>query len=299
MGAIGYLTKPVTFEELDQAFQTIEANSSEAMKTVLIAEDDEATRTGILELLKDNTINVVSVGTGQEAYDRLKQDAFDCMVLDLGLSDMSGFELLERVREDQEIPYLPIIVYTGKDLTKEETLRLEQYVESTVIKGTKSPERIMDEVTLFLRKVESNLPAAQQQKMRIIHDKETVLQGKTILIVDDDMRNVFALSVVLEEKGIRTMLAEHGKHALEQLESRGEEVDLILMDIMMPEMDGYEAMRRIRSAKSTIRNLPIIALTAKAMRGDRQKCIEAGANDYLSKPVDMDKLLSLLRVWLY
>jgi tubulin-specific chaperone A len=192
---------------------------------------------------------------------------------------------------------LPIIVYTGKVLTKEDEMQLKQYAESIIIKGVRSEERLLDEVTLFLHRIESDLPEVQQQKLRMLHDKEMVLFDKTILMVDDDIRNVFALSSVLEEKGMTTIIAENGKDALELLQDHPD-IDLVLMDIMMPEMDGYEAMKEIRK-QPQFSKLPIIALTAKAMKGDRQNCIDAGANDYLSKPVDIDKLISLLRVWLY
>jgi tubulin-specific chaperone A len=220
------------------------------------------------------------------------------MVLDLNLGDISGFDLLEQLHEKTEALQLPIIIYTGQDLSKEEEACLHKYAESIVIKGAKAQERLLDEVTLFLHRVESDLPEEQRRKLQILHEKEMVLDGKTILLVDDDMRNIFALSSVLEEKGLTVLVAEHGKEALELL-SRHADIALVLMDIMMPEMDGYTAMQKIRNSESDIRNVPIIALTAKAMKGDRKRCIEAGANDYLAKPVDPDRLLSLLRVWLY
>jgi tubulin-specific chaperone A len=219
------------------------------------------------------------------------------MVLDLGLADISGFELLETIKTDVIASHLPIIVYTARELTKDEELRLKKHAESIVIKGARSQERLVDEVTLFLHRIEANLPEAQQKKLRMIHDKEEVLNGKTILMVDDDIRNVFALSSILEGQGMSVLVGENGKEALELLE-QNPEIDLVLMDIMMPEMDGYETMERIKN-QPRFSKIPIIALTAKAMKGDRQKCIDAGANDYLAKPVDTGKLLSLLRVWLY
>ncbi len=297
MGAIGYLTKPVSLDELEKAFETIEATIPHTIKQVLMVENDEAMRTSILDLLGGEHLNIMNVSTGREAYMHLKQEKVDCMVIDLNLADISGFDLLNQIRVDTEIPYLPIIVYTDKELTKQETLQLQQYAESTVIKSTGSPQRILDEIMLFLRQVEGQLYADQQQELHLVDDEEVVLQDKTILVVDDDMRNAFALSVILEEKGIQTQIAENGKDALGLVETRPE-LDLVLMDIMMPEMDGYETMRTIRK-QSKFDKLPLIALTAKAMRGDRQKCIEAGANDYLSKPIDTDKLMSLLRVWLH
>jgi len=210
---------------------------------------------------------------------------------------MSGMELLEKIRNDEDIMRVPIIVYTGRDLTKEEKMTLDEYAEKVIIKGAKSPEKLLDETTLFLHRVEADLPEQQRQMLRMIHDKESILKDKNVLLADDDMRNVFAISNTLEEKGMNVLVAKNGKEALECLDSRPD-VDLVLMDIMMPEMDGYEAIREIRK-KDNLKKLPIIALTAKAMKGDRSKCIEAGANDYLAKPVDTEKLFSMLRVWLY
>ena len=219
------------------------------------------------------------------------------MILDLGLPDMSGMELLEKIRNDESIKRVPIIVYTGRDLTKEEKMTLDEYAEKVIIKGAKSPEKLLDETTLFLHRVEADLPEHQRQMLQMIHDKESILKDKEVLLADDDMRNVFAISNTLEEKGMKVLVAKNGKEALECLETKPD-VDLVLMDIMMPEMDGYEAIREIRK-KDNLKSLPIIALTAKAMKGDRSKCIEAGANDYLAKPVDTEKLFSMLRVWLY
>nr|ABD75785.1 putative signal transduction histidine kinase [uncultured bacterium] len=297
MGAVGYLTKPVTLETLDEAFTTIEHAISKTIKKLLIVENDETTSQGMLELLSGADVDILTTQTGEDAYTLLKSDEFDGMVLDLGLADISGFELLERIRDDTTMSSLPVIVYTAKDLTKDEEMKLTKHAESIIIKGVKSQDRLLDEVTLFLHRVEADLPEAQQQKLRMLHDKEGVLREKTILMVDDDMRNVFALSSILEEKGMQVLIGEHGQDAMELLD-QNPDIDLVLMDIMMPEMDGYEAMRQIRQ-QPKFKTLPIIALTAKAMKGDRQKCIDAGANDYLSKPVDTDKLLSLLRVWLY
>jgi len=298
MGAIGYLTKPVSMDQLQDAFRTIEGEIAKTMKRLLLVEDDEVTQLSIVELLRGDDVEIVTAQTGQEAFQLLESELFDCMVLDLGLEDMSGFELLDRIHQESQALHLPIVIYTAQDLTKEEETRLKQHAESIVIKGAKSQERLVDEVTLFLHRVEADLPKVQQQKLRTLHsNKETVLQGKTVLITDDDMRNIFALSSILEEKGMEVLSAEHGAEALEILKNHAE-IDIVLMDIMMPEMDGYEAIGRIRERPQFTR-LPIIALTAKAMKGDRQRCIDAGANDYLSKPVDIDKLLSLLRVWLY
>jgi CheY-like chemotaxis protein/HAMP domain-containing protein len=297
MGAVGYLTKPVTIEQLNATFQALEQAIATTLKRLLIVEDDEATRFSMVELLKGDDVEIMTAQTGEEAYQVLEAESFDCLVLDLGLEDMSGLEFLERIHDNVQISHLPVIIYTAKDLTKDEELRLKHHAESIVIKGVKSQERLLDEVTLFLHRIEADLPESQQKHLRLIHDKERVLSGKTLLIVDDDMRNVFALSSVLEGKGMQVVAAEHGQEALDLLAAHPE-IDIVLMDIMMPEMDGYEAIGHIR-AHPQFSRLPIIALTAKAMKGDRQRCIDAGASDYLSKPVDTDKLLSLLRVWLY
>ena len=297
MGAVGYVTKPVTLENLEEVFLKIEELITQQEKKLLIVEDNEAMRDSLCELLRGNNVQMTMAASAQDAYAYLRQQSFDCVVLDLGLADASGFSLLEGIKADARFVSLPIIVYTGKDLTKEEEHRLQKDAESIIIKGVKSPERLLDEVTLFLHCVEAELPEHLKKKIRMLHDKEQVFDEKTVLIVDDDMRNVFALSSVMEGKGMDILVAENGKEALEQLDARPD-IDLVLMDIMMPEMNGYETMQQIR-AQPRFGKLPIIALTAKAMKGDRQKCIEAGANDYLSKPIDIDKLLSLLRVWLY
>ncbi len=296
MGAIGYLTKPVSMEKLNNAFKKIEAVISKTMKSLLLVGDEEEKAT-ILELLNKDDIVTTTAKTGREAYELLRDRAFDCMILNHGFQGTIGLEFLEMIRDDKTIPYLPIIIYTDKELTEEEETTLKKYTERIVIKGAKSQERLLDEALLFLHSVESRLPDDRQHLLQMVHDKETILKDKKILLVDDDMRNVFALSNILEENGITIIIGKSGKQALELIES-DPEIDLVLMDIMMPEMDGYEAMKKIRE-QERFKDLPLIALTAKAMRGDRKKCIEAGANDYLPKPVDVDKLLSLLRVWLY
>ncbi len=297
MGAVGFITKPVSMEQLNEAYGTIEQVISTTAKNLLLVEDNETQRKAIIELIGNGDIHITSASTGQEAYNQLTAGNFDCMILDLGLPDMSGMELLEKIRNDEDIMRVPIIVYTGRDLTKEEKMTLDEYAEKVIIKGAKSPEKLLDETTLFLHRIEADLPEQQRQMLRMIHDKESILKDKNVLLADDDMRNVFAISNTLEEKGMNVLVAKNGKEALECLDSRPD-VDLVLMDIMMPEMDGYEAIREIRK-KDNLQKLPIIALTAKAMKGDRSKCIEAGANDYLAKPVDTEKLFSMLRVWLY
>jgi len=297
MGAVGFLSKPVSMEKIEGAFSRIEDVISKPVSKLLVVEDDDIQRDSIQQLIGDGDVDTTAVATGTEAFDELNKGIYDCMILDLGLSDMSGFDLLEKIRSSETMSRVPIIIYTGRDLTQDEEKELNTYAESIIIKGAKSPERLLDESALFLHRVESELPADKQQMLKMVHDKEAVLSDKTILLVDDDMRNVFALSSVLEEKSMEVVIARNGLEAIEKLNNNGK-VDLVLMDIMMPQMDGYEAMQEIRKDRKHA-NLPIIALTAKAMKGDRSKCIDAGANDYLAKPVNTDKLLSMLRVWLY
>ena len=297
MGAIGCLTKPVGIETLNDAFQKIEEVISKDIKNLMIVEDDEVQRKSIMELIGNTDVDITAVGKGEEAYRLLTEKKFDCLILDLGLEDISGFDLLEKIKKDKSISAIPVITYTGKELSKKEEMKLKKYSDSIIIKGAKSPERLLEETALFLHRLEKNLPQDRQGHKKIVYDKEAVFQDKKILVVDDDIRNVYALTNILEAKDMEVVIAQNGKEALERLGNSGR-IDLVLMDIMMPEMDGYETMKEIRK-EPKFRNLPIIAVTAKAMKGDRSKCIEAGANDYLSKPVDMDKLFSLLRVWLY
>ncbi|MDD4645985.1 MAG: response regulator, partial [Bacteroidales bacterium] len=295
-GAIGFLRKPVTVDEINEAFDKIEGLISKPLKKLLVVEDDEAMRLSIIELIGEENIHITSASKGNEALDLLKKESFDAMILDLGLEDMTGYDLLQRIGKKQEAHKMPVIIYTGKELTREEEEKLQSYSDRIIIKGIKSPERLLAETTLFLHQVESNLPAEKQKKLRNIHSKEDVMKDKSILIVDDDMRNVFALTSLLEDLGLKILIGKNGKEGIEKL--RANHVDLILMDIMMPEMNGYEAMEEIRKDVK-FRRLPIIALTAKAMPGDREKCIRAGATDYLTKPIDSEKLISILRVWLY
>ncbi len=295
MGAVGFLTKPVTLEKVEQTFSKIENIITRPVRKLLVVEDDDLQSQSIRELIGNGDVETEIVPTGARAYEALTTRHFDCMILDLGLEDMSGFELLDQIRKNPDCANLPVIVYTGRDLSQEEDRQLRQYTDSIIIKGVKSPERLLEESALFLHRVEADLPREQQNMLRLVHDKEKVLAGKTVLLVDDDMRNVFALSSVLEDKNMNILIARDGVEGVEKATSNPE-IDIVLMDIMMPKMDGYEAMEEIRK---THRQLPIIALTAKAMKGDRNKCIEAGANDYLAKPVDTDKLVSMLRVWLY
>ena len=297
MGAIGYLTKPVDIKKLEKAFANIEGIISKSVRRLLIVEDDEIQRASIKQLIGEDDIDIVAVSTGKHALDELKTNHYDCMILDLGLEDISGFELLDAIRRSETAARVPIIVYTGRDLTALEEKELNRYAQSIIIKGVKSPERLLDESALFLHRVEADLPAEQRSMLKAVHDKESVLSNKKVLLVDDDMRNVFALSSILEDKGMDISIARDGLESLDKLKENPD-IDIILMDIMMPKMDGYEAMQEIRKLRQH-KKLPIIALTAKAMKGDRSKCIEAGASDYLAKPIDTEKLISMLRVWLY
>ncbi|MFH7320670.1 response regulator [Desulfurivibrio sp. D14AmB] len=298
LGAIGFLTKPVSVEKLEQVFGRIEKLLESSVKRLLVVEDDPVQRQAILALIgAGGDVEVVEAANGEEAYRLLQNEHFDCVILDLGLGDMSGFELLTMVKENERISRIPIVIYTGREIDPDEEERLQQYADSIIIKGVRSPERLLDETTLFLHRVEKSLPSQQQEILNSLHCRGAAFKGRTVLLVDDDMRNIFALSSVLEENGLEIVVARNGVEALAKL-AEHPEIDLVLMDIMMPEMDGYEAMRRIRLDPAR-GELPIIALTAKAMRGDKDKCLAAGANDYLAKPVDTERLLSLLRVWLY
>jgi CheY-like chemotaxis protein/signal transduction histidine kinase len=296
-GAMGYLTKPVSPEHLADAFQKIEHLIAREVKTLLLVEDDTNARRSITKLLGGSDVQIREVDRGQAALDLLQTQYFDCIILDLSLPDMSGFEVLNKINNDQTIAKCPVIVYTGRDLTPEENVALMQYADRVIVKGVKSPERLLDETALFLHQVVAEMPTDKQQTIKQLYNQDGLLEGKKILIVDDDMRNSFALSKLLSDKGIIVKIAQDGQKALELL-AEDPEVDLILMDIMMPVLDGYETTKRIR-ARQEFSTLPILALTAKAMKGDREKCLSAGANDYLPKPVDVDRLFSMLRVWLY
>jgi signal transduction histidine kinase/DNA-binding response OmpR family regulator/HAMP domain-containing protein len=296
-GAIGYLTKPVAPVDLDRAFGVIETFLERPVKTLLIVEDDATMRRTLVKLVGSDDIECVEAGTAQQALEVLQARPVDCMILDLRLPDMSGFELLDQLEMAKAVRKPPVIVYTGQELTREENDRLLRYVETVIVKGVRSEERLLDETALFLHRVVANLPNGQQQIIRHLHDRDTLFEGKKILLVDDDVRNAFALAKLLTERGLSVEIATDGQKALDMLAARPG-VDLVLMDIMLPVMDGLEAIRRIR-AQAGYERLPVLALTAKAMKGDREQCLAAGANDYLSKPVDMDRLFSLLRVWLY
>ncbi|WP_235941587.1 response regulator [Paenibacillus puerhi] len=296
-GAVGFLAKPIGSADIDAVFERIEHVLNERIKQVLIIEDDPGNQKAIYELLKHKKVEIHSAYTGEEGIELIRQHAYDCVILDLKLPDMNGQELLERLVDDPRISTPPMIINTGQELTQDEYKELNRFTDSIVIKGANSPERLLDEVSLFLHSVQKTLPEEQRLMLRMALDSDESLKGRKVLLVDDDLRNTFALSKVLRQHGLDVVMADNGKLALEKLESEPG-IELVIMDIMMPIMDGYEAMRLIRG-NPRYQNLPIIALTAKAMAGDREKCIEGGANDYMTKPVDTDKLLSLIRVWLF
>jgi CheY-like chemotaxis protein len=296
-GAIAYLHKPASKDAVEEALGRIKSFVERPVKKLLVVEDNEVQRKGIAELIGNHDVHTSSVATGKEALAALGQDPFDCMVLDLGLPDMTGFELIECIKNDLGHKELPIIVYTGKELSRTEETELRRVAEAIVVKGVKSPERLLDETALFLHRVEANLPEPKRRVIEQLRKVDDALAGRKVLIVDDDVRNIFALTTALDRYGIQSVYAENGKDGVALLK-KTPELDAVLMDVMMPEMDGYETMRTIRKI-GKFKKLPIIALTAKAMKGDREKCIEAGASDYVAKPVDTDQLLSLLRVWLY
>jgi CheY-like chemotaxis protein len=296
-GAFAFVTKPTSPEELESALGRIKDYSAPRRKRLLIVEDNPAEQMSIRELLGHDDIDVTVAATGAEALDVVTRETFDCVVLDLRLPDMTGFDILERMRDVPEISDLPVVVFTGKELSPEEDARLHTLARSVVVKGVESPERLLDETALFLHRVVANLPAEKQRMLDRLHRSDEALVGKKVLVVDDDMRNIFALSSVLERRGMEVLTAGTGREAISTIESTPD-VAIVLMDIMMPEMDGYATMQVIRQ-NPTFRRLPIIALTAKAMKGDREKCLEAGASEYLAKPVNTEQLLSALRMWLH
>jgi CheY-like chemotaxis protein/CHASE3 domain sensor protein len=296
MGAVGYAMKPVNREQLAEALQKLEAKFSPGVRNVLVVEDDERQRESICQLLQNEDVKITAVRTAADALSRLRQTTFDCMVMDLNLPDFSGYELLQKMADAEDVAFPPVIVYTGRSLTGDEEQRLRRFSKSIIIKDARSPERLLDEVTLFLHQVESKLPAERQRMLQVARDRDAALEGRRILVVEDDVRNIFALSSLLEPKGATIDIARNGREALECL-TRNPNIDLVLMDIMMPEMDGLTAMREIRK-RPDWKKLPIIALTAKAMRDDQEKCLAAGANDYIAKPLDVEKLMSLVRVWM-
>jgi len=296
-GAFAFVTKPTSPDELEEALSRIKEYAAPRRKRLLIVEDNPAEQLSIRELLGYEDIDVITASTGTEALDVVTKETFDCVVLDLRLPDMTGFDILERMRDVPEVRDLPVVVFTGKELSPEEDTRLHTLARSVVVKGVESPERLLDETSLFLHRVVADLPAEKQRMLDRLHRSDEALMSKKVLVVDDDMRNIFALSSVLERRGMSVLTAGTGREAISILESTPD-VAIVLMDIMMPEMDGYATMQVIRQNPS-FRRMPIIALTAKAMKGDREKCLEAGASEYLAKPVNTEQLLSALRMWLH
>ncbi|MGA2341935.1 MAG: response regulator, partial [Steroidobacteraceae bacterium] len=296
-GAFSFVQKPASTEGLEEAFARIKGYASPRRKRLLLVEDDESERNSVAELLSHEDIEITAAETGSEALAQLRRDQIDCVVLDLKLPDMSGFEVLETIRDDSALRDIPVVVFTGRELSADEDATLHTMARSVVVKGVESPERLLDETSLFLHRVVADLPQAKQRMLERLHSSDEDLMHRTVLLVDDDARNIFALSSVLERRGMEVLTATTGSEAIGVLNSRGD-VAIVLMDIMMPGMDGYETIQAIR-AKPGFRRLPILALTAKAMKGDREKCLEAGASDYLAKPVNVEQLLSALRMWLH
>ncbi|PNA00872.1 MULTISPECIES: response regulator [unclassified Pseudomonas] len=296
MGAVGYAVKPTSREELKAVFGRLEAKLTQKLKHILLVEDDDLQRESIARLIGDDDIQITAVAMAQDALALLRENIYDCMIIDLKLPDMLGNELLKRMTAEDIRSFPPVIVYTGRNLTREEEADLLKYSRSIIIKGARSPERLLDEVTLFLHKVESQLSNERQRMLKTARSRDKVFEGRKILLVDDDVRNIFALTSALEHKGAIVEIGRNGREAIECLEAN-DDIDLVLMDVMMPEMDGYEATRLIRQ-QPRWRKLPIIAVTAKAMKDDQQRCLQAGANDYLAKPIELDRLFSLIRVWL-
>jgi len=289
--------KPATTENLERALERMKTYVMPHTKRLLVVEDNEIERESIVALLAHDDVEIGAVGSGSEALNLLSREPFDCCVIDLRLPDMTGFELLDKLQEDESLSDLPVVVFTGKELTREEEERLKVVAKSVVLKDVQSPERLFDETALFLHRVVADLPEAKRQMLERLHGSNEVLRHRKVLVVDDDVRNIFALTSVLENQEMEVLTATNGRQAIDMIQ-KTPDLSVVLMDIMMPEMDGYETMRQIRKDPQ-LRTLPILALTAKAMKGDREKCLEAGASDYIAKPVNTDQLLALLRVWLH
>ena len=296
MGAVGYAIKPATRDQLKEVFQKLEDKLTQKMKRVLLVEDDARQRESVIQLIGDADVEIIAVETGTEALALLTETIFDCMIIDLKLPDIQGHELLQRMSTEDICSFPPVIVYTGRNLTREEETELMKYSRSIIIKGARSPERLLDEVTLFLHKVESELSAERQTMLKTARSRDKVFEGRKVLLVDDDVRNIFALTSALEQRGMVVEIGRNGFEAIDKLDTVAD-IDLVLMDVMMPGMDGLEATRRIRK-DPRFGSLPIIAVTAKAMKDDQEQCLAAGTNDYLAKPIDLDRLFSLLRVWM-
>jgi hypothetical protein len=296
-GAYSFVNKPTTIEGLKNSIARLTEYARAPRKRLLVVEDNRAELLGITTLLGHDDIEVVTAERGDAALAILRAQATDCVVLDLKLPDMSGFELLEQIRDDDQLARVPVVVFTGRELSPEEDAKLHTMARSVVVKGVESPERLLDETALFLHRIIAALPPDKQRMLERLRSSDENLLGRKALLVDDDARNIFALSSVLERRGMNVLTATTGSEAISLLNA-DRSISIVLMDIMMPEMDGYQTMQAIRS-DPTLRRLPIIALTAKAMKGDRERCLEAGASDYLAKPVNTEQLLSALRIWLH
>jgi CheY-like chemotaxis protein len=295
-GAFSYLVKPATTEAIDQCLDRIRSFIAPQQKRLLIVEDDDVQSRSIVDFLAHDDVEIRTAASGSEALELLRERPYDCCVLDLRLPDMSGFELLQRLQAEPTLREMPIVVHTAKDLTREEEQQLRAAAKSIVLKDVQSPDRLFDETALFLHRVVSELPPEKRELLERLHGSSEMLRGRKVLIIDDDARNIFALATVLENQDMEVLTAVDGRTGIEIVEQTPD-LSVVLMDIMMPEMDGYEIMREIRK-NERLRALPILALTAKAMKGDREKCLEAGASDYIAKPVNVDELLALLRTWL-
>jgi CheY-like chemotaxis protein len=296
-GAFAYLVKEPTTEGLVAAFDRIKNWTAPRTKRLLIVEDNDIERQSIAELLGHDDIELLTAATGDEALAAMRGRSFDCVVLDLRLPDMTGFDLLEQMHAEPALAAIPVVVFTGKELTPDEQTHLKLMAKSIVLKDVQSPERLLDETALFLHRVVTDLPIEKQAMLERLHKSNEVLRGRKILVVDDDARNIFALTSLLENHDMEVISTTNGRDAIEIIE-RTPELSTVLMDIMMPDMDGYETIGKIRQ-NPAFSTLPILALTAKAMKGDREKCLNAGASDYIAKPVNTDQLLSLMRLWLF
>jgi CheY-like chemotaxis protein len=295
-GAFSFMTKPTSTEGLESVFHRINEFIAPRVRELLVVEDDASEQMSIEALISASDIRISSASSGSQALNLMREKRFDCVILDLKLPDISGFDLLSEVQRDERLRDIPIVVFTGRDLSAEEEGELRQRAKSIVLKGVQSPERLLDETALFLHRVIADLPEAKQRMIEKLHESDEPLRDRKVIVVDDDVRNIFALNSLLERHGMNVITATNGHDAIKLLDEHSD-VALILTDVMMPEMDGYEVMRRIREIPS-FRMLPIIALTAKAMKGDREKCLQAGASDYVAKPVNTEQLLSLVRMWL-
>jgi CheY-like chemotaxis protein len=296
-GAFSYLVKSPTTEGIESAFERLRNFTAPRTKRLLVVEDNDIERQSIVELLDHKDIELTAVATGGQALEALLERTYDCVVLDLRLPDINGFELLEQFQAEPVLHDLPVVVFTGRELSHDDEARLKTMAKSIVLKDVQSPERLLDETALFLHRVVADLPLEKQMMLERLHGSNEILHGRHVLVVDDDARNIFALTSLLERHGMEVISATNGRQAIDLIQSTPD-LSMVLMDIMMPEMDGYQTMAEIRKDPK-FRTLPMLALTAKAMKGDREKCLDAGASDYIAKPVNTDQLLSLMRVWLF